>query len=186
VTLCSAIESLAHISSSAKALLSEIFDSDFERSVLGHFQASLYAPAGSIKRESLSKSIETFIKVRKKFGKKTDDRFLVSLESTINELTSKFSLELNIERDESESFSDFRDLSVLSENFLRSVRTDLKKNVTVGSYASLENYIRIHFDLLSEDFLTPLRDGLSKISENAQTSNCELYSYGYVNLVLML
>ena len=179
-----AIEPLVRISPSAKAVCDEIFDSNFEQSVFGHLQTSLYASADSIKRENLSQLIGSFAKVRKKLGAKSEDRFSAALDCTIRELVDKFSLQLNLfDENPAASVSDFRRISIVSEATLKAPCPDLAKNRIRGSFPSLETYLKTHFMLLMEDFLTPLRDGLSKISGNAQKSDHELYSYGKVTYV---
>ena len=147
-------------------------------------QTSLYASADSIKRENLSQLIGSFVKVRKKLGAKSEDRFSAALDCTIRELVDKFSLQLNLfDENPAASVSDFRRISIVSEATLKAPCPDLAKNRVRGSFPSLETYLKTHFMLLMEDFLTPLRDGLSKISGNAQKSDHELHSYGKVTFV---
>ena len=181
VDICAIIETLAPISPAAANILSEIFDCDFENSVLQHFRTFLYASTTSVKIVRLSETVEKFIKVRKIFGQKSDGRLLMAFESTVKELKDKFSLQVSFEKTEKECLSNFRNVALISESALNSSSVDLQKNIVKGSYGTIENYLKIHFDLLWEDFLTPLRDGLNKLSGMApKSSEYDLYSYGKV------
>ena len=136
---------------------------------------------GSFRRENLPKIIEDISRLVKKFG--SESRFSTALDSVINELKSKFSFEFENSLCEIDLLSDFRTQSIICEKHLKSVSTDLMKNVVTGSYGGVDRYLKTHFYLLLEDFLTPLRDGMNKISGKSEKSDCDLYDYGNVELI---
>ncbi|CAF1265253.1 unnamed protein product [Didymodactylos carnosus] len=47
----------------------------------------------------------------------------------------------------------------------------LRRNIIDGVYNSPEHYLDVHFRLLREDFLAPLRDGIQHYKSGAQTKN---------------
>ena len=136
-----------------------------------------------LQRESLSRRLETILRLNQYLGT-TQSRIAIALQSVIDELKSKFSLEFSTQPVWTISpTSNFRQHSIISEENLKTFPKDLQKNVTKGSYESIENYLLTHFRLLLEDFLVPLRNGLNRINlqlfpENS--SSDELYSYGQI------
>ena len=161
-------------------ILSDFFDPLTESVILDHLQTLLHSSPNSIKRENLSKTVERYLKLRQNFESKSDPRFSVALESVVRELETKFSLDFtNHRKKRVKSSTSFREYSIISNENLKTQK--LKKNVIKGSYGSVENYLEIHFRLLLEDFLTPLREGLEKIT-SGKDSDSNLISYGNVEL----
>ena len=161
-------------------ILSDFFDPLTESVILDHLQTLLHSSPNSIKRENLSKTVERYLKLRQNFESKSDPRFSVALESVVRELETKFSLDFTNHRKKTvTSSTSFREDSIISNENLKTQK--LKKNVIKGSYGSVENYLEIHFRLLLEDFLTPLREGLEKIT-SGKDSDSNLISYGNVEL----
>ncbi len=178
IEVLSKIEPLSLISPSAKTILSDFFDPQTENVILDHFQTLLLSSANCIKRENLSKTIERYLKLRQNFDSKSDPRFSVVLESVVRELETKFSLEFTNHRENPVTSSiSFRKEPIISIENLKTQK--LKKNVIKGSYGSVENYLEIHFRLLREDFLAPLREGLDQINSGQDS---DLISYGNVDL----
>jgi hypothetical protein len=162
-------------------ILIDFFDPQTESVILDHLQTLLHSSTNSIKRENLSKSVEQYLTLRQNFESRSDPRFSIALESVVRELETKFSLDItNRPKKTVTSSISFRDESVISNESLKEKK--LKKNESKGSYGSIENYLEIHFWLLLEDFLTPLRDSLEKINSGLE-SDSNLVTYGNVELV---
>lgn len=62
---------------------------------------------------------------------------------------------------------DFTELSIIPtlEEILSDQMPFLRKNVVSGAYQSVNHYLDVHFRLLREDFIQPLREGIVRFRE---------------------
>lgn len=74
----------------------------------------------------------------------------------------------DLEEDEAKPPDDFRELSVhpTSDDFKTDKEVFLRKNIIDGKYEDADHYLDVQFRLLREDFIGPLREGVSEISES--------------------
>ncbi|KAH3744627.1 hypothetical protein Pelo_13974 [Pelomyxa schiedti] len=83
--------------------------------------------------------------------------------------------------------SDFRSLSVFpsTDEILRvpfgNLSSNLRPNRVLGKYPSIENYLDTHFQLLREDCIAPLREGIQEYIKK-QTKSRDLRIYHNVQL----
>lgn len=66
--------------------------------------------------------------------------------------------------------SHFRHISVFPnlEDITAETTAVLQENIVRGAYGSLEHYLSVHFCLLREDFVRPLREGISEVKAMAR------------------
>ncbi|KAG8321885.1 NFX1-type zinc finger-containing protein 1 [Homalodisca vitripennis] len=63
---------------------------------------------------------------------------------------------------------------------------ELKKNIIKGAYAGVDHYITVQFKLLREDFIAPLRDGITEyltLSDKFQRKQSGVYFYHNVKIL---
>ncbi|CAM4799643.1 unnamed protein product [Rotaria magnacalcarata] len=74
---------------------------------------------------------------------------------------------------------DYRQLQIVPDvnEILSEKKTYLRKNIINGVYESPQHYLDIHFRLLREDFVGPLRDGIEQHLSNASGKNFNVRVY---------
>lgn len=89
-----------------------------------------------------------------------------------NEIIEKISRKknktfVNIENDDKEPDEDFTTMSIVPnlDDILNNQDIFLRKNITNGSYNNVNHYLDVQFRLLREDFMRPLREGISEFKE---------------------
>ncbi|XP_073443904.1 NFX1-type zinc finger-containing protein 1-like isoform X1 [Dendrobates tinctorius] len=91
------------------------------------------------------------------------DKFLQHLEEKKAEGTLKSDNYIYIVGNKESVESDFRQLSTYPtyEDICLSQKPSMRSNIIDGSYADARSYLETHFRLMREDFIRPLRDGIS-------------------------
>ncbi|KAM4026831.1 NFX1-type zinc finger-containing protein 1-like [Anomaloglossus baeobatrachus] len=91
------------------------------------------------------------------------DKFLQHLQEKKAEGTLKSDNYIYIVGNKESIESDFRQLSVYPtyEDICLSEKPSMRPNIIDGSYADARSYLETHFLLMREDFIRPLRDGIS-------------------------
>ncbi|KAM4026832.1 NFX1-type zinc finger-containing protein 1-like [Anomaloglossus baeobatrachus] len=91
------------------------------------------------------------------------DKFLQHLQEKKAEGTLKSDNYIYIVGNKESIESDFRQLSVYPtyEDICLSEKPSMRPNIIDGSYADARSYLETHFRLMREDFIRPLRDGIS-------------------------
>lgn len=93
---------------------------------------------------------------------------------------SKHELKLNVFREEfdkmykrcnDESSSAFNEIYPTLDELLSTEPVDIKPNIVQGKYPSLKHYLDVHLSLLREDFICPLREGISQFLSQAKDGN---------------
>jgi len=71
----------------------------------------------------------------------------------------------------------FRRLSVVptQEDILSGGRPFLRRNKIDGSYNDVEHYLDVQFRLLREDFVRPLREGITQLMERLGSAKIDAY-----------
>ena len=139
------IESYTEETEVIKQLCSEIFNEEFLKILSDHL----------VKIENIGKNlIETITLILSKFDPKSRERRIV--ESCLREHFED--LEITEVDHKKNKFDRFE----LTEKFIMK-RPELKSNLCKGSYESLEDYLRVQRNLIIEDFVRPLRQGLTDI-----------------------
>ena len=80
----------------------------------------------------------------------------------------------------------YRELSILPtiEEVCNSTSPKLQSNIINGSYTSWEHYYNIQFQLLREDFIAPLRRGISELKSIERSKRLtDIYIYHNVQLI---
>ncbi|CAM4958751.1 unnamed protein product [Rotaria socialis] len=74
---------------------------------------------------------------------------------------------------------DYRQLNIVPDvkEILSGTATYLRKNIVDGVYDNPRQYLDIHFRLLREDFLGPLRDGIDQYLHNVEGKNFNVRIY---------
>ncbi|CAF1425706.1 unnamed protein product, partial [Adineta steineri] len=67
------------------------------------------------------------------------------------------------------------------EELLSRSRPILQKNIIDGVYDNPQHYLNIHFRLLHEDFIGPLREGIQQYLSGSQDRNYNIYIYANVH-----
>ena len=81
------------------------------------------------------------------------------------------------ENDDLDPPNDFRELSVIptQEDILTGEKPFLRRNKIDGSYHNAEHYLAVQFRLLREDFVRPLREGISRLLERVGSSKIDTH-----------
>ncbi|XP_073534627.1 NFX1-type zinc finger-containing protein 1-like isoform X8 [Phyllobates terribilis] len=91
------------------------------------------------------------------------EKFLQHLQEKKGEGTLKSDNYIYIVGNKESIESDFRQLSIYPtyEDICLSQKPSMRPNIIDGSYADARSYLDTHFRLMREDFIRPLRDGIS-------------------------
>ena len=85
------------------------------------------------------------------------------------------SIGITTENDSSGDDKHFTDISIVPKPYRASVlarrSVKMKGNIIKGPYDSLEQYLDIHFRLLREEFMTPLREGLQQYLDSISAND---------------
>ncbi|XP_073443907.1 NFX1-type zinc finger-containing protein 1-like isoform X2 [Dendrobates tinctorius] len=112
------------------------------------------------------------------------DKFLQHLQEKKAEGTLKSDNYIYIVGNKESKESDFRQLSVYPtyEDISLFQKPSMRPNIIDGSYADARSYLDTHFRLMREDFIRPLRDGISALValkkedlDNAKIDDIRIY-----------
>ncbi|CAF3694346.1 unnamed protein product [Rotaria sp. Silwood1] len=90
-----------------------------------------------------------------------------------------------IQNDSNQPSDDYHQLSVVPNltEILSEQRPYLRKNIVDGIYENAQQYLDIHFRLLREDFVGPLRDGIQQYLSKVPGKNSNIRIYENVYLL---
>ena len=96
------------------------------------------------------------------------ERKIHHVEALKREIIRQQFVQFDHDQPEREPKSNFRDISVVpqAEDLSVSSRPFLRVNVVNRSYKDLEHYLDVHFRLLREDCVSPLRDGIMRLRKD--------------------
>ncbi|CAF3403136.1 unnamed protein product [Rotaria socialis] len=106
-----------------------------------------------------------------------------SVTITKNTTDSTTTNQRSVEHNEDPPPDDYRQLQIVPDvnEILSEKKTYLRKNIINGVYESPQHYLDIHFRLLREDFVGPLRDGIEQHLSNASGKNFNVRVYENVH-----
>ncbi len=92
----------------------------------------------------------------------------------------------NIDESNFQPPNDFVEMNIIPklEDILDDQRPFLRKNITNGAYNSVEHYLDVQFRLLREDYLGPLREGVSKFRSIIREAQLNVIYVKQTNLEL--
>ena len=127
-----------------KQLCNNIFDEEFLKILSDHL----------VKIETIDKNTVNCInQILLKFDVVSRERRIV--ENCLKELFNDLTIENVVQKKKFERFE-------LAENFITN-KPELRPNLVKGSYENMEEYLTIQRNLIIEDFLRPLRQGIIDI-----------------------
>jgi hypothetical protein len=127
-----------------KKLCNDIFDEEFLKLLSDHL----------VKIETIDKNtVDCINQILSKFDVVSRERRIV--ENCLKELFNDLAIENVVQKKKFERFE-------LAENFIIN-KPELLPNRVKGSYENMEEYLTIQRNLLIEDFLRPLRQGITDI-----------------------
>ena len=96
------------------------------------------------------------------------ERKIYQVEALRRKVIDQQFIQFDQDQPEREPPSNFRDISVvpLAEDLSVSSKPFLRVNVISRSYKDLEHYLDVHFRLLREDCVSPLRDGIMRLRKD--------------------
>ena len=115
---------------------------------------------------------ETFVELsnRNRIMNEADalERKIYQVEALKRKVIEQQFVQFDQEQPEREPPSNFRDINVvpLAEDLSVSSKPFLRVNVINRSYKDLEHYLDVHFRLLREDCVSPLRDGIMRLRKD--------------------
>ena len=118
---------------------------------------------------------ETFVELsnRNRIMNEADalERKIYQVEALKRKVIEQQFVQFDQDQPESEPQSNFRDISVVpqAEDLSVSSKPFLRVNVVNRSYKDLEHYLDVHFRLLREDCVSPLRDGIRSLRKDYGT-----------------
>ena len=115
---------------------------------------------------------ETFVELsnRNRIMNEADalERKIYQVEALKRKVIEQQFVQFDQDQPEREPQSNFRDISVVpqAEDLSVSSKPFLRVNVVNRSYKDLEHYLDVHFRLLREDCVSPLRDGIMRLRKD--------------------
>ena len=96
------------------------------------------------------------------------ERKIHQVEALKREIIGQQFVQFHQDQSEREPQNNFRDISVIpqAEDLSVSSRPFLRVNVINKGYKNLEHYLDVHFRLLREDCVSPLRDGIMRLRKD--------------------
>ena len=109
-----------------------------------------------------------------------DQLQIASLQLNIKNIAAKFHISICKEKKD-EVTQESCHLESFPQDNLNLKLPNLEANKTIGGYSDSSNYLRIQYQLFSEDFVYPLRQGLQKVRNEQPTE--DVYKYGRVQIL---